>query len=236
MVQRQCEPPPPPPSFLLFSKAVVAVQPVDLQHYVLYCTSKCDYQSARRVAGGRWSWQPFSNPRYVDFCNITAPIYWYYCLGFISCGIADTPWGTWSVGSRSLELVFRLFPIIILWRLFFLVVLQYFQQDASALCQLTDCTHWFCKTSDNSVFANLSKNIDLIWSCWWRQDGGWWWWGVGDAHSSISLHRPSSGNIQSGNWAASFHWVYCKHWTFLKAQAPHTLVWQGLDVILALHS
>lgn len=118
---------------------------------------------------------------------------------------------------------------------FFLVVLQYFHQDASTLCQLTDCTHWSCKSTDNSVFANLSKNIDLIWSCWWRQDGGWWC-GVGDAHSSISLHRPSSGNIQSGNWAASFHWVYCKHWTFLKAQAPHTLVWRGLDVILALSS
>lgn len=75
--------------------------------------------------------------------------------------------------------------------------------------------------------------------------GGWWrWWGIevkgrvrsgvggvgtlwfppGSAHSSISLHRPSSGNSESGNWAASFHQDYCKHWAFLNVPALRTSV------------
>ena len=43
----------------------------------------------------------------------------------------------------------------------------------------------------------------------------------GAAHSSVSLHRPSSGNTGAGNWAASFHCECCKQRTFLNVQALH---------------
>lgn len=60
------------------------------------------------------------------------------------------------------------------------------------------------------------------------EGGGWSWWGRRrdflrvPPTASISQHRPFSGNTESGNWAASFHWDYCKHLTFLNVQALQT--------------